>query len=105
MHDSYCTACQVRSAADDVGAETLSHLCDDLITSPQEAQASRGSQRGVRLLSPDPVSDYNCTCNYCDAEPQDPDGVMAAVADFGLSRALAFGQVRGWGYGPSQALS
>jgi serine/threonine protein kinase len=25
-------------------------------------------------------------------EPQDPDGLMAAVADFGLSRALAFGQ-------------
>lgn len=26
-------------------------------------------------------------------EPQDPDGVMAKVADFGLSRALAYGQV------------
>lgn len=27
------------------------------------------------------------------AEPQDPDGMMASVADFGLSRALALGQV------------
>lgn len=30
------------------------------------------------------------------AEPQDPDGVMAAIADFGLSRALALGQVGAW---------
>lgn len=27
------------------------------------------------------------------AEPNDPDGISAAIADFGLSRALAFGQV------------
>lgn len=33
-------------------------------------------------------------CCCVSAEPQDPDGMMAAVADFGLSRALAFGQVR-----------
>lgn len=33
-----------------------------------------------------------CWCRVS-AEPQDPDGLMAAVADFGLSRALAFGQV------------
>lgn len=26
-------------------------------------------------------------------EGQDPDGIMAKIADFGLSRALAFGQV------------
>lgn len=27
-------------------------------------------------------------------ESQDPEGVIAKIADFGLSRALAFGQVR-----------
>lgn len=33
-----------------------------------------------------------CVC-LSPAEPQDPDGMMASVADFGLSRALALGQV------------
>lgn len=28
-------------------------------------------------------------------EAQDPDGCLAKIADFGLSRALAFGQVSG----------
>jgi hypothetical protein len=42
-----------------------------------------------------------CVCTYLSplAEPQDPDGMMASVADFGLSRALALGQVgcaAGW---------
>jgi hypothetical protein len=35
-----------------------------------------------------------CLLLLCAADPTDPDGMTAAVADFGLSRALAFGQVR-----------
>lgn len=39
----------------------------------------------------------SCSCPLAmPAEPNDPDGMSAAIADFGLSRALAFGQVS-WG--------
>jgi serine/threonine protein kinase len=37
--------------------------------------------------------DLKCENVLLRSEPQDPDGAMAKVADFGLSRALAFGQV------------
>eukprot|EP00879_Flechtneria_rotunda_P011965 GHRR01012497.1.p1 GENE.GHRR01012497.1~~GHRR01012497.1.p1 ORF type:complete len:222 (+),score=73.14 GHRR01012497.1:505-1170(+) len=36
--------------------------------------------------------DLKCENVLLKTEPQDPDGLMAKVADFGLSRALAFGQ-------------
>eukprot|EP00775_Hariotina_reticulata_P012531 gene12531-12664_t len=36
--------------------------------------------------------DLKCENILLKSDPQDPDGVLAKVADFGLSRALAFGQ-------------
>jgi serine/threonine protein kinase len=38
--------------------------------------------------------DLKCENVLLRSEPADPDGCMAKVADFGLSRALAYGQVR-----------
>jgi serine/threonine protein kinase len=43
--------------------------------------------------------DLKCENVLLRSEPQDPDGAMAKVADFGLSRALAFGQVGGVDFG------
>jgi serine/threonine protein kinase len=37
--------------------------------------------------------DLKCENVLLRSEPADPDGCMAKVADFGLSRALAYGQV------------
>eukprot|EP00878_Enallax_costatus_P002645 GHUV01002830.1.p1 GENE.GHUV01002830.1~~GHUV01002830.1.p1 ORF type:complete len:787 (+),score=114.21 GHUV01002830.1:311-2362(+) len=49
---------------------------------------------GISYLHSRNVCHGDLKCENCllKSEPQDPDGLLAKVADFGLSRALAFGQ-------------
>jgi serine/threonine protein kinase len=78
---------------------TITHLPKPpLLHLPQESVLLRARDvaSGMTYLHSRQVchGDLKCENVLVKSDPSDPDGLVAKVADFGLSRALAAGQVR-----------